>query len=594
MLRAVDSLGNRISILHVCIIFMSLAMTLGAWLYSKKQVETQIEARFEAARDRAVGLIGDRMSRYEDALWSGVANIAGNDGQVTHEGWKAFAESLDIGQKYPGVNGIGVIYYVDPPDLPGFQARRDAEQRGFAIHPAHEQDIFLPITFIEPEGINAAAIGLDVAHETNRRTGLLASRDTGTAQITGPIVLVQDSGHTPGFLFYTPFYEGDAPATVSERRDRFAGVVYAPFIVRKLVDGLLAKDLREVFFSIRDGDETIYDEHQIEDRLHDADPMYTDIVELDMYGRTWVVDVRANLAFRTQNNSQQPTFILVGGLIIEILIISLMMIMMRSNQRARDYAHQLTGELRAKTESLERANAEIEQFAYVASHDLRTPARGINYLTDLLEEDLEGLVGPVASHTEVKAHLDLIRARVRRMNDLTAGIMDFSRVGHAPAGGTGRASVQSIVDDCMTDLGIRPQQLRVDGPGDVIAPDNHSFRRVMENLIGNAFKYHPRPSEAQISVMIKDLGNRLRVAIRDDGDGIAPEFHAKIFEVFQTLRTADAPESTGIGLSIVRKAVRQHGYDIRLYSAVGKGAEFVFDWPRETDRKPAGLVTKVA
>lgn len=593
-LNNLDYLGNRVSALHVFIVVMSFAMTLGAWLYSRQQVQSQIEARFEAARDRTVGLIADRMSRYEDALRSGVANIESNDGHISYEGWKAFARSLDIRQKYPGVNGIGVISYVDRPDLPAYLAERTVEPREFAIYPEHRHDVLLPITFIEPEDINAAAIGLDVAHEKNRRTALLASRDTGTAQITGPIVLVQDSGHTPGFLFYTPFYRGGAPATVAERRERFAGVVYAPFIVKKLVDGLLSKDLREVRFSIRDGGASIYDEHEKHDVLHDDDPMFSEVVELEMYGRRWLIDVRTNLAFRAQNHSQQPTLILAGGLIIEILIVSLLSIMMRSNQRAHEYAHQLTRELRSKTESLESANAEIEQFAYVASHDLKTPVRGISYLTDLLEEDLENLLGPVDGHDAIKSHLQLIRDRVRRMNDLTAGIMRFSRVGHMTDEDGSEASIGAIIDDCMTDIGIRPDQIRLEGPGDPVPPDNHGFRRVMENLIGNAVKYHPRPDEGQFRVLVEDLGDRLKVAVRDDGDGIAPEFHAKVFDVFQTLRTADAPDSTGIGLSIVRKAVRRHGHDVSLTSEPGKGAEFVFEWPAATDDIPGDAMDKVA
>ncbi|SNS68934.1 CHASE domain-containing protein [Antarctobacter heliothermus] len=208
-MKSLESRSPGITSLHVLIVALSLAMTVGAWVYSKNQVDLQIENRFLAAKDRTIGLIVDRMSRYEDALWSGVAHIDAKGGKTSHAEWKTFAGSLNLEKKYPGVNGIGVIYYVDGKNLADFQTLRDAERRDFSVFPQHEQDFMLPITFIEPEDINAAAIGLDVAHETNRRTGLLASRDTGTAQITGPIFLVQDSGHTAGFLFYTPFYDGE-------------------------------------------------------------------------------------------------------------------------------------------------------------------------------------------------------------------------------------------------------------------------------------------------------------------------------------------------------------------------------------------------
>ncbi|MGP6086979.1 CHASE domain-containing protein [Antarctobacter jejuensis] len=581
MVHPVDENGSRVSALHVIVVLMSLAMTLSAWLYSKHQVDLQIAARFDDAKDRAVGLIVDRMSRYEDALWSGVAMIDAGDGPLHHSEWQVFSASLNIAEKYPGVNGIGVINYVDRSDFGEFMADRATEGREFNVFPEHGLDFLLPITFIEPESINEAAIGLDVAHEINRRTGLLASRDSGTAQITGPIFLVQDSGHTPGFLFYTPFYDGGAmPATLAERQARFAGVVYAPFVVKNLVKGLLSKDLREVRFSIRDGEQLIYDEHSRDEPLHDNRPMFTETVELDMYGRTWVVDVRTNLAFRAANGSDQSTLILLGGLIIEILIISLLVMLARSNQRAHDYAHQLTEELRTKSENLEHANAEIEQFVYVASHDLKTPVRGIGFLADALEEDLEDIIGPVDKHSEIMMHLNLIRDRVGRMNDLTKGIMEFSRVGNYGDQSDPEVTISAVVADCIADFEVTPGQITVDSDIDRISCDSHNFRRVLENLIGNAFKYHPRRALARVWLTVTDLEDSLQVSVRDDGNGIAPEFHEKIFEVFQTLRKAGEPESTGIGLAIVRKAVKRHGFDIQVVSTGSGGTEFIFHWPK--------------
>ncbi|TNJ45112.1 CHASE domain-containing protein [Phaeobacter sp. B1627] len=578
---------------HIMVVVLSLSMTIGAWLYSRHQVELQIEGRFEAAKARAVGLIEDRMSRYEDALWSGVAFIDANGGQVELEEWRTFAQSLNLEDRYPGVNGIGVIDYVRRENLESYMTHRKLEAREFSVFPQHDHDILLPITFIEPASVNWAAVGLDVAHEINRRTGLLAARDTGTARITGPIVLVQDSGHTPGFLFYTPIYRGERPTTAEERRERFLGVVYAPFVVKKLVAGLLSKDLREVRFSLRDGDELIYDEHDEDEPLHDDDPMFTDRVEIEMYGRIWTVEVKTNLAFRSNNGSDLPTFILVGGLIIEILVITMLALLSRSNRKARLYANKLTKELRAKSDTLEKANAEIEQFVYVASHDLKTPVRGIGFLTDVIEEDLTEILGPLDKHPEITTQLGMIRDRVNRMNDLTRGIMDFSRVSHGAEASAPELSVRNLIDDCIADFKVTPAQVRVESEVATIGYDSLHFRRVLENLIGNAVKYHPNPQKALVDVVIEDQQDKLRVLVKDNGKGIAPKFHDRIFDVFQTLRSGDQKESTGIGLAIVKKAVERHGYHIFLKSSEGHGAEFTFFWPtgRELD---AMNVDKVA
>ncbi len=564
---------------HILVIILSLAMTVGAWLYSKRQEERQVESRFEAAKNSAIGLIQDRMSKYEDALWSGVAFIDANGGSISMTQWRTFAGSLNLQEKYPGVNGIGYIPFVDRGDLSQYLQDRGAEERPFAIYPEHQFDFLLPITFIEPENINKAAIGLDVAHETNRRTGLLAARDTGTAQITGPIVLVQDSDRTPGFLFYTPIYRSESTPPVELRQEEFLGVVYAPFVVRNLVHGLLSKELREVRFSLMDGDQVIYDEHEQDEPLYDAQPMFNETVQIEMYGRQWTVDIRTNLAFRAQNSSAQSTFILIGGLLIEILVITLLALLTKSNHKAHRLADRLTTELRAKTENLEKANAEIEQFVYVASHDLKTPVRGIGFLADVMEEDLEEILGSLDKHQELKTQFSMIRERVARMNDLTRGIMDYSRVMHGKDEAP-ELPLQDVIDDCVADFEVEAWQIEVRSDVPVIQCDTHNFRRIVENLVGNAFKYHPERSKAKVEVVVKDLHDRLSVSVKDNGLGIAPEYHERIFDVFQTLRSGNQKESTGIGLAIVKKAVERHGFTVSLDSSVNNGAVFEFCWPK--------------
>lgn len=577
--KPLNSSVGRISLLHLAIIGLSLAMTISAWLYSKQQVDSRIENRFNAARDQTIGLIVDRMSRYEDALWSGVAAIRAQGGEISHQEWRSFASALKLEEKYPGVSGIGFIDYVERDRLAGSQAQRESVRRKFSIYPEHGRDVLLPIIFIEPEARNRPAVGLDMAHEENRRTGMLASRDTGTAQITGPIVLVQDSNHTPGFLFFTPLYQGGMPRTLAERRGRFLGAVYAPFVVKELVEGLLSKELRDLRFSIRDAGEVIYDEHSEEDALHDRKPMFAEEVTLDLYGRKWVVDIRTNLAFRAKNGFEQPTLILIGGLIIETLICALLLMMSRANSTARAYAHELTAELRAQSEKLAQANEEIEQFVYVTSHDLKTPVRGIGLLTDILEEDLEEHMGGTGAFDETRVHLNLIRERVQRMNALTQGIMEFSRIGKQEFDATETIRVEELIEACAADFKVGKSQIRLHSDVAAVSYDSHNFRRVMENLIGNAFKYHPSPDRAEVTVLLQETDGVLRVAVRDDGDGIRPEFQERIFEVFQTLQSADDKESTGIGLAIVKKSVQHHGYDIHVVSEPGHGAEFIFQWP---------------
>ncbi|MFT5175813.1 MAG: CHASE1-domain containing sensor protein [Gammaproteobacteria bacterium] len=176
------------------------------------------------------------MLKYEDALWGGVDAIAaakGTNSEFNEHNWRAFSGTLQIGKKSPGISGIGVIHRVEPGELASYLAQQRRTRAQFRVHPAHRQNEYMPITFIEPMAPNLKAVGLDMAHANNRYTAAKKARDSGLAQVTGPIVLVQGSAKTPGFLFYAPFYHSGPSATIEQRRQRFAGMVYAPFCGQK-------------------------------------------------------------------------------------------------------------------------------------------------------------------------------------------------------------------------------------------------------------------------------------------------------------------------------------------------------------------------
>lgn len=594
-----DNLG-RISAFHVFVVSLSLTLTIGAWQFSKNQVETRTENRFQASRDRAVGLIIDRMQKYEDALWAGVAAVESHGGDISYRDWRRFAHTLRIDEKYPGINGIGVIHFHSDQTLGDYLSAQRSERPDFRVFPEHDQPLYMPITFVEPEEVNAAAIGLDVAHELNRRTAALASRDTGTAQITGPIILVQDADSTPGFLFYAPFYRDGIPLELAERQDRIIGTVYAPFVVHKLMEGLLAKELRDVRFSISDGGSLIYDEHFVEDESYDPNPMFSDEISLDIYGRSWRLDIRTNKVFRQQNTYAQPLVILLAGLLIEALIIALLLLMSRANSKAIRYADQVTAALKKESIDLAATNAELsdkndemEHFVYVASHDLKTPIRGIGGLTEMIEEDLEEYLASPNANPEVRKNLDHIHNRVRRMNQLTQGILEYSKIGTKD-----RVSepikLQDVIEAMVFDFGLKEDQLRLSGNVEYVSVDTFVFRRVLENLVGNAVKYHNKTEKLKIDVNAENDGDWCLISVKDNGPGIDPRYHDKIFKFFQTLRTSDMPESTGIGLSIVKKAVELHGGEITLESVLGEGCSFAFTWPAKNKVKATKAIRSAA
>lgn len=564
-------------LIHVVIIILSLMMTITAYQVSKRQIDTRIEARFYAEAERVIDLLVERMGKYEDALWSGVASIDARGGDIDLPEWRIFSRSLRLEKRYPGINGIGVIHFVKNDAVPDYLAERISDDPDFEIYPLHEHDVFMPISFVEPEMTNAAAFGLDVAHETNRREAALESRDTGLARITGPIVLVQDEKRTPGFLFYAPFYDGGMHDTLAQRQQRALGAVYAPFVVQNLMEGLLDKDQRSIRLMVKDQGQLLYNELDIQDVDTDPNPMFRGAFEVALHGRLWKLDVETNNEFRVNNTYAQPKLVLAAGLVIEALIIALIAQMARTNRQAVSYANRLTSQLQDERNQLVVTNKELEQFSYVTSHDLKSPVRGIGGLADIIRDDLSEVGDEIPNRERIFWNLSRIQQRVSLMNRLTDGIIEFSQVGYMPEKGS--LCIQSIIEDVRHTLGVHSQSLDVETSIDVINYDASNFKRIIFVLVENSVKHHHNLSELKIKIKINQSDEFFNVSIEDNGPGIDPRFHGRVFNLFETLDGQHNTERTGLGLAIAKKCVERNGSRIDLVSTQGNGATFSFKWP---------------
>ena len=455
------------------------------------------------------------------------------------------------------------------------------ESPGYDVHPEHDLDVHLPIAYIEPEASNAAAVGLDVAFETHRREAALRARRLGTTQVSGPIVLVQDADRTPGFLFYAPYYH-DAEAGPPARR--FAGLVYAPLVVRDLIDGVLDRDNRRVALAVRDGDDVLLDES---DRSASAGPSLHLSRDVPVHGRTWRFDVSAARADFAVDSGTPPLMVLLFGLAIDAMLLALFWVMSRANRRTLDMAERMTEDLTAQTVSLAEVNQELESFAHVASHDLKSPLRGVQDLAGFLEEDLADYLDSDGANPEVQESLRQLHHQARKGSALVDGILEYSVAG---SDHEARALVDSraVIEEIIASSGLARERFELVGDFPTFDTRAVRFGQVLENLVGNAVKYHHDPDNAHVRISVSgEIDGHYRFAVADDGPGIEARFHERIFEAFATLGTRDDVDSTGIGLSIVKKSVESLGGNVTVESEPGRGTTFRFDWPAAVDEPVA-------
>lgn len=238
----------------------------------------------------------------------------------------------------------------------------------------------------------------------------------------------------------------------------------------------------------------------------------------------------------------------------------------------------LEDRVRIRTQDLAERNRELDAFTYVASHDLRAPLRGIDHLAKWISEDAEE-----ALPDESKRHLKLMQTRVGRMERLLDDLLHYSRAGRYLYE-CEMVDSKALVADVIEYL-VPPSGMHFDVADDmpIFETAKVPLTQVFQNLIGNAIKYHNNP-QGQIQIGVSKEAEWYRFWVSDDGPGIAPEFHEKIFKMFQKLQSIDEVEGTGIGLAVVKKTVESYGGIITLQSDVGKGAHFEFTWPMHIER----------
>lgn len=236
-------------------------------------------------------------------------------------------------------------------------------------------------------------------------------------------------------------------------------------------------------------------------------------------------------------------------------------------------AESLATELAVKAGELQATNAELDSFAYVASHDLKSPLRGIRQLAAWIEED----AGHLLPKESVK-HFQAMQSRVQRMENLLEDLLNFSRIGRGQ-------SHSEVVDmnDLMTgivEMMDNPHQVQVSVPKPLptLKTVRIPLEQVFLNLIGNAIQYNDKQNNGLIQILWEQEADKYLFHIRDNGPGIEPQHHERVFQLYQRVGHTDV-DGSGMGLAIVKKQVESHLGSIHLDSNPDGGVTFTVAWP---------------
>jgi signal transduction histidine kinase len=564
------------------VLLISLLLTALAWNYVRQNVEAQSRVRFDETVRATQEAIERRTKANLDAMF-GARGLFYASESVDRGDWNDYVEGVEPNKRFEGLQALSYAEYVTPEEREAFARRmREEDLPGLRpdLNPGGERSAYFPVIYVGPLGeANANMLSYDFYAETAHREAMNQARDIGEPRATRMVYVLTETPSSSnadlalqtGFVVYLPVYREDQPrGSVAERRRALEGFVVGSF----LIDGLLGGVFRGAFdpaidFEVYDGEDVassplLYDSDGIK-RAGEGGPvsLFSKDDRIEVAGREWSLYFATLPVFEEGTQSNLPTFVLASGTAVSLLLFGITLMLVRSRTLAE-----------RASRDLEEANRELEAFSYSVSHDLRAPLRSIEGFSQILLEDYADKLDE-----EGEDYLGRVRAASRRMALLIDDLLDLSRVSRRPLR-CELVDLSAQTREIAAELGKSQPEREAEfviADGLTANGDPRLLRLVLENLLGNAWKFTSREEKVRIEFGSATLEGRERVYfVCDNGVGFDETYAGKLFGAFQRLHGPDEFEGTGIGLATVQRIVRRHGGRVWAEGEVGDGATFFF------------------
>lgn len=429
---------------------MVAVLTLFAWYIIDEETEARKNVYVQSLMNDTQAVLVDRYRLYEEALRGGLGLFYASN-SVERKEWQRYVRALKIEENLPGMNGLGYIEYVREENLQDYldMVRKD-DAPGFNNHPETTYEDKFIIKFIEPVDNNAEAVGLDIGFEANRREAAEHARDFSIPTLTKKILLVQGQEKQSGFLLFIPVYDNqDSISTVEERRKRFKGLVYAPFLGSNFFKDVNKINKNQLYLEVFDG------EGEGDENLIYVDPEYTSQKErgrsaitesfstqMSVAGRVWTLKWHVSERFMALETKGLGILLLLFGLGGSAFLYLALGHLLRSKEIIHQKVLEKTGELKQALDFQDLIKNNIPDFMFVKDDDFKIIDANEAFLSIYPEEKRHKVIGytTVEEYPEEQAEAFLEQDKVA----LRTGYAETTEVVDLPNGDQRTLSTKKV------------------------------------------------------------------------------------------------------------------------------------------------------
>ena len=554
----------------------AVAVTLGLLVVSAaaafavlRSVDRREDQTLDSRAATVADIVKERTNAYVEKLYGLRGLFAAAPAVPSERRFQQFLESQRVTSRLPTLRTLTWIEVFADSRRADFLRRH----RGVRVLPRGRRDRYAVITYGYPVERNEQILGTDLLTDSAREAAIDRARTTAQVAAPLPVRLVQDP-LSLAVVMYLPVFRGPDQAPAAPlRAQRFVGVLAAGVRLRDLLSGV--PDAHELTLKLYDDGlaDTIRTPRLLyAERNASADaPRRT--LPITVAGRRWRVEYATDAPLARGLERAVPWFILGSGLALGLLAGAFVHTATLGRRRA-------LAELESSRNELKRSNEELERFAFLASHDLQQPLRTVSGFLQLLVRQQGDRMDERA-----REYVDHALRGTKQMSSLIGDLLAYSRVARDDR------PLEIVPLEEAWDRAVEQVQGTIDGAGaevsrgplPTVVGDRGQLTQVFANLIGNGVKYRGEAAPVVRAEAIRRNG-AWEVAVHDNGMGIDPRDHDRIFEMFRRLHSDDI-EGTGVGLALAKRIVERSGGDIRVESeGRGAGSRFVLRLRPAEDR----------